>query len=171
MKKSKIFLFICLAFILGIFISPWIKIPFNILEGLFIFGIFWIIFLWPRENEKILSWNKNKIFNTKMTAVGFCFLSLIFGIFYTQKSLSQQYFLESYNGIKEEIILKGIVIGDLGSKKNTKKIIFKVYKISNLNSQKINPVKYLSSNMVKEKILLYLPSKTNYQYGDEFYSK
>jgi competence protein ComEC len=157
MRKSKIFLFICLAFILGIFISSWIKIPSNILEGVFVLGIFWIIFLWPRENEKIFSWDKNKIFNVKMTIIGFCFLSLIFGIFYFQKNYSKQYFLQSYNETKEEIILKGIVIGDLGNKKTSKKIIFEVYEILFPNSQK----------KIKEKILLYLSSKIDYQYGDE----
>jgi predicted membrane protein len=136
MRKSKIFLFICLAFILGIFISSWIKIPSNILEGVFVLGIFWIIFLWPRENEKIFSWDKNKIFNVKMTIIGFCFLSLIFGIFYFQKNYSKQYFLQSYNEAKEEIILKGIVISDLGNKKTSKKIIFEVYEILFPNSQK-----------------------------------
>lgn len=149
MRKSKIFLFICLSFILGIFIGSWIKIPSFILEGFFILGIFWIIFLWPRENEKIFTWDKNKIFNIKMTALGFCILFLVFGIFYFQKSFSKQYALQIYNDTKEEIILKGIVVGDLGNKKNTKKIIFEVRDVS------------------KEKILIYLPTKLNYQYGDE----
>ncbi|MEK7167075.1 MAG: ComEC/Rec2 family competence protein [Patescibacteria group bacterium] len=157
MRKSKIFLFICLAFISGIFISPYIKIPSNILEGIFIFGIFWIIFLWPRENEKILSWNKNKFFNIKMTIIGFCFLSLIFGIFYFQKSFSKQYALQIYNDTKQEIILKGIVINDLGNKKNSKKIIFEVHEILNQNVK-----------LIKEKILLHLsPFASDYQYGDE----
>ncbi|MBI4652948.1 ComEC/Rec2 family competence protein [Candidatus Kuenenbacteria bacterium] len=177
MRKSKIFLFICLAFILGIFISSWIKIPSIFLEGFFVFEIFWIIFLWPRDNEKILSWDKNKIFNIKMTIIGFCFLSLVFGIFYLQKSFSRQSALQPYNDAKEEIILKGIILNDLGSKKNSKKIIFEVYEIftqratspwlANSNSQKINPIRSLLSNRVKEKILLYLPPKINYQYGDE----
>ncbi len=158
MRKSKTFLFICLAFITGIFISSYIKIPSIALEGFFIFGIFWIIFLWPRENEKIFSWDKNKIFNSKMTIIGFCFLFFIFGIFYLQKSFSKQYILQIYNDTKEELILKGIVVNDLDSKKNSKKIIFEVHEILNQNF-KFN---------IKEKILLQLSSfATDYQYGNE----
>lgn len=65
MTKSKIFLYFCLSFVIGVFIESLIKIPLSALGGFFISGISLIT----------IFWSKNK----KAVVAGLCLLLFAFG--------------------------------------------------------------------------------------------
>ena len=71
-SKSRIFLYLCLSFILGIFIASLIKIPFALIGGFFVFGILLAAIFWTRDRRIIV--------------IGFCIMIFALGILrYIQK--------------------------------------------------------------------------------------
>ena len=96
MTKSKIFLYLCLFFIGGVFIASFFKIPLEVFFGILIFGII-LITVW-RKQRKIL-------------VFGFCLIILSFGIFrfyQVDKIETSPDFIHYYNN-KGKISFEGII--------------------------------------------------------------
>ena len=96
MTKSKIFLYLCLFFIGGVFIASFFKIPLEILWGILIFGII-LITIWRKER--------------KILVFGFCLIILSFGIFrfyQVNKIETSPDFVHYYNG-KGKVSFEGII--------------------------------------------------------------
>jgi len=142
MTKSKIFLYLCLSFIGGIFIASFFEIPLEILWGILIFGII-LITIW-RQQRKILFF-------------GLCLVVLSFGIFrcyQANKIETSSGFIHYYND-KGKISFEGIA-GESDIRKDKIKIIVKTKKIFfKKKEQKISG-----------KVLITLNRYPEYQYGD-----
>src|SRR3989344_7847193 len=77
MTKSKIFLFLLLSFIGGIFLYSLIKIPVVVMIGVFIFGFLFLIFsIFKKDRRKII--------------FGFCVLTLAFGVWRSHEIMSHR---------------------------------------------------------------------------------
>lgn len=98
MKKSRVFLFLLLSFILGVFFYSIVKIPIIIMGGFLIIGLFTLIFAFvKKDRQKIV--------------IGLCVLMLIFGIWRSYKVFSNGYPEVAKNFISEQkITFEGIVV-------------------------------------------------------------
>lgn len=150
MTPSKIFLFFCISFILGISLGSFIKIPSFCFFGFLIFGILIILFFW-----------KNK----KIFVLGFSILFLIFGIWRYQqvesKIINDE--LQKYRDLNKDITLIGVVLQEPEIREKSQKLIIKVEKIE--NPQQVvykNNEKYFQG-----KILVITKRYPEYQYGDK----
>lgn len=94
MTSSKILLYFCLSFILGIFLSSIFKIPQQVLLGNLILAILLILISWKYE---------------KMMFFGFCILFLVLGIWRHQVTLLGIENSKIKNFIGQNIILLGLV--------------------------------------------------------------
>jgi len=152
MTASKIFLYFCLSFIGGIFLSSIFLIPQLILLGVLILGILLISIF-----------GKYK----KFVIIGFCLLFLVLGIWryqlaqlkilnsklrnYTSGDISSLH--SKYNNREEVVSLIGIVIQEPDIREKTIKSIIEV---ENLEGETIN-----------EKILVTAWRYPEYKYGDK----
>ena len=142
MTKSKIFLYLCLFFIGGVFIASFFKIPLEVLWGILIFGII-LITVWRKER--------------KILVFGFCLIVLSFGIFrfyQVNKIETSPDFVHYYNG-KGKVSFEGI-ISEPDIKKDKIKIV--------LNAEKIFFQK--EEKEISGKVLATLNRYPEYQYGD-----
>ena len=77
MTKSKIFLFLLLSFIVGVFLYSLIKVPVTVIAGIFIFGFLFLIFsFFKKDRRKII--------------FGFCILMLAFGVWRSHEIMSRR---------------------------------------------------------------------------------
>jgi len=77
MTKSKIFLFLLLSFIVGVFLYSLIKVPITVMVGIFIFGFLFLIFsFFKKDRRKII--------------FGFCILMLAFGVWRSHEIMSRR---------------------------------------------------------------------------------
>lgn len=147
MNKAKIFLLLCVSFIVGIGLSSLIKIPPPFLGGILILGIFLISVFW-----------KNK----KFVLVGFCVI-VAAAAFWRQdflskpENLSPEIPISSYNDSGE-----ASVIGIIGNEPDVGSASVK-YEV---NALKIKLAGGIEKN-VGGKILITARKYPLYQYGDE----
>jgi len=140
MTKSNIFLYLCLAFLGGIFLSSFFRLPQILIFGILILGIALISVLFKHK---------------KLVIIGFCVLFLAFGI-YRYQSADLKFTnndLRKLNDSDKNIVLIGIVFSepDVGEK-NTK-LIIKVGTLDEVPEQ--------------GKILITVKNYPEYQYGDK----
>jgi len=95
MHKAQIFLYLCLAFILGVFIQSQINISQLLWLGIFILGIM----------LATIFWSKNK----KVVVVGFCLMVLVAGVGRYLTSSQGGNLTKQFND-KEKIVLAGVVV-------------------------------------------------------------
>jgi competence protein ComEC len=120
MTSSKILFFLCIAFVLGIFLESVIKIP-QIFLWAFLFAAILIIFIslalpsFPRKRESRLSalTEPGSPIRSGMTVTGFCFLFLILGILRVQITEFNivNDALSKFNG-KGSVTLTGVIINE-----------------------------------------------------------
>ena len=102
MSKSRIFLYFCLAFVVGIAVSSFIFIPQLALLGFLILGIFLIAVFWRHK---------------KLTIFGFCFLFLALGIWRNQQALSKIIYPE-----EQTVAFTGLVAAEPDVRDNNTKL-------------------------------------------------
>ncbi len=142
MTPSKLFLYFCLSFIVGIFVGSFLGFPAPLdvyyLMGL-ILGILLISVFWPKK---------------KLVVIGFCILFLTVGISRHQAvSLSRTVLDSEQNDKETAVVLEGVVAGEPNFGKNTAKLTIKV---ENLDGENANG-----------KILITTYRYPEYQYGDK----
>jgi len=134
MAKSKIFLYFCLSFAGGIFLNSVISISQLILLGFLILGIIFISAFWKYK---------------KFVVLGFCFLLLVFGVFWHQRSLNQisQSQLQDYNLAGETIEFTGQVVAEPDVREKSTKLT-------------------IQPEGMEGKVLVTVNRYLGYQYGD-----
>ena len=160
MTKSKIFLYFCLSFIGGIFLSSTIFVPalgfslgsrvYLLLPGL-ILGILLISILWQYK---------------KIVVIGFCILFLVAGIYRHQqaelKIINNE--LKSHNDTGKEIILTGVISKEADIRSNNIKLIITPEEIQNAaNLQNAEN----RSRHFEGRVLVTTNRYPEYQYGDK----
>ena len=144
MTPSKIFLYFCLSFVGGIFISsilgflPGSRV-YLLLPGL-ISGLILISVLWRYK---------------KVVVFGFCILFLVFGIWRHQQTEIQisKSKLQIFKDIEEKVVLVGIVLTEPDIKEKTIKLT--------IETENINEIP------MKGKVLITTNRYPEYQYGDK----
>ncbi len=116
MTASKIFLYFCLSFIGGIFLSSIFKIPVFLILLILILGILLISVFWRYKG---------------FVLIGFCLLFLIAGIYRYQLAESAviNNELRKLNDSSQEITLIGIVSDEPDIREKTQKLIIKIEKM------------------------------------------
>lgn len=142
MSPSKIFLYFCLFFIGGIFLSSISKISIFLILIILILGILLISVFW-----------KYKIF----VIAGFCILFLVLGIWRHQTALSKIENSEIKNFIGKEITLIGLVAEEPSLREKSTRLTIKIEKIE----AQVRPM------LIKEKVLMMTWRYPEYQYGDK----
>lgn len=143
MHKSKIFLLICLAFILGVGLNSWLKVSAPFIFYYFIFlAILILLFLFRSQ--------------LKLKIIFLCLLFLILGIFRYQLSLpkinpSQ---IQFYNG--REVIFRGEVIREPN-------LTFKSLQLTIKSSEILLKQKW---KKISGRVLVNLPPYADFRYGD-----
>ncbi len=146
MTPSKIFLYFCLSFIGGIFISSifinklgFLTLHIILYAGL-ILGILLITTLWIHK---------------KLVVIGFCILFLVLGIWRHQSSLEQlvKSKLQIFNNTEENITLIGIVVAEPDVKEKSAQLKIEVKNISDLS--------------VNGRVLVSNLKYPEYKYGDK----
>jgi competence protein ComEC len=148
MSASKIFLYFCLSFVSGIFISsilgllPGSKVYF-LLPGL-IFGLILISVFWKYK---------------KIAVFSFCLLLLIFGIWHHQKSEEKlvNSKMQAYNDSGQIISLVGVVSKEPDLGKNSTKLTIDSERLV-INGERIN---------VSGRVLVTAGRYPEYKYGDK----
>lgn len=102
MTKSKIFLYFCLSFIIGVLLSSVCFMPQLIMLGFLILGILLISVLWQYK---------------KMVVLGFCLLFLVFGIWRHQQALSN-----IPQVVEQNISFVGVVVAEPNIRQNHTKL-------------------------------------------------
>jgi hypothetical protein len=128
MMSSKIFLYFCLSFIGGIFISSFLSIFQPVLLAILILGILLISVFWPfgrlgaGDNYK------------KITIASFCLLFLALGFWRHQNAelRIKKNELRRFNDSNEIVTLTGVVAAEPDIREKTQKIIIKIENINNL---------------------------------------
>lgn len=92
--KSKIFLYFCLSFAIGILSASFLPIPNLVLFSAAIVSVIFISIFWR---------------NRKIVIAGFCLIFLALGIYRFQSAAEEKSFISAYNDSKENIIIHGIV--------------------------------------------------------------
>lgn len=141
MTASKIFLYFCLSFIIGIFINSLIKIPQYSLWGLLFLGVLLVFGALFLKKDLIV-------------VLGFCILFLTIGIMRHQiadfQFLNNE--LRKYNDVEKEFTLIGTIIEEPDIKEKSIKL---TVKIQDLDGKNIN-----------EKLLITANRYPEYKYGD-----
>jgi len=149
MSLSKIFLFSCLAFIIGVFLG---LITQN--AQLILLGVLFLISFISSLAFKKLRW-----------LIVFCLIFFIFGFLradFSQAKIADNE-LQNFNG--QEIVLDGIVVKEPEITQKNQKLVIEVQKISGGRSSVSSP--FIGSG----KVLVYTSFYPKYQYGDELQIK
>jgi competence protein ComEC len=152
--KSKIFLYFCLSFVLGIFIASFLKIPIPALFAAAIFAVVAISAFW-RKKEIVIA--------------GFCLFFLILGIFRFQSVSVGKNFIVQHGDSKDKIILQGIVAEEPDVRIKDTRYILMVQSSNELGSsasQSKPSFQVKPEKLNLGKILVTLPHYPAYRYGD-----
>jgi len=109
MTASRVFLYFCLCFVLGIVLSSFLQICQAVLLGFLILGIFLISIFWSYK---------------KLAIVGFCLLFLTVGIWRHQQALSEIVYPE-----EQEITFIGIVAAEPDVRETNIKLTIKTEEV------------------------------------------
>jgi competence protein ComEC len=145
MTASKIFLYFCLSFILGIFLSSFFKISLPVLLVFLILGIILLSVLWKYKT---------------LVVIGFCILFLVAGIWRHQLALSkiENNKLRKFNDLDQKISLIGVVSAEPDIREKSQKLIIQPKEIQHHG---------LVSGTKQDKILVTTRRYPEYQYGDK----
>ena len=141
LTKSKIFLYFCLSFILGVALVSFMNIP-QLVSGIFLVGaIIAVIASWQRR------WD--------LVVLGFCVIFAVAGIwrFQSQSRISEND-ISKFNE-KGRIVFSGIVGEEPDIRMENQKITVRIVKIVGIDKN------------VQGKILITASKYPEYQYGDE----
>jgi len=144
MTASKIFLYFCLSFIGGIFLSSFFVLHLLVLGGGLILGILLISVFWQYKT---------------LAVIGFCILFLIAGIWRHQVAESKVFNneLRKHNDLGETIILIGVVANEPDVREKTVKLTIQ-------NEQLVISNQQLA---ISDKVLVTTWRYPEYQYGDK----
>lgn len=147
MTKSKIFLYFCLSFIIGIGLSSFLIIPVNIAGIILVVGISLIIVWWRC--------------NSRLVVLGFCAILAALGAYRYSVSLGQNFGAEVnnlslYNNYSESVLISGIISGEPDERSSNIKYEVKSQGVD------INGVE----NKVDGKFLVTINKYPSYHYGD-----
>lgn len=166
MSKSKIFLFFCLSFILGVGIAPYFSFSAFLRIFLILAAVIFIFVFW--KNQKIIVFL-------------LCFIFFIFGAWrydlmenkITSKNLS-------YYNDKEEILFEGIISAEPDIRTSQTKLTLeskKIYLLSGVEKKEMakslgksifyKDLQDLPQKEIQGKILLDLPRHPEYNFGDQ----
>lgn len=156
MTISRIFLYLCISFIVGIFLGPILVFLIKNKEIImllgFALGILLILYVF---------WFFNREKRNKIIVIGFCILFLILGIW--RYDLIEQRInnneLNQINDLEDIIVLTGIVSKEVDVRDNHLKIIIESEKIFNLNFK-------TQIFDVRGKVLLITHRYPEFEYGD-----
>ncbi len=146
LTKSKIFLFFCLSFILGVALASLVPIPY-FLSGIFLIaGIILIILFWDKKREFVV--------------LGFCLFFVIFGIWrFQSKTEIKDCDISQFNG-KSKIALISVVANQPERKMENQRIV--------VEAQFLEGKSFTAeSRVVNGKILITANKYPEFQYGDE----
>jgi competence protein ComEC len=142
MSKSQIFLYLCLSFILGVFIQSLLNIPLALWLGILSLGII----------SAAIFWSQNK----KLVVAGFCLMILAGGAVRTSQVLITESSLKQYNDPPAgggEIVLIGVIVDEPDERSDSIR-----YKIV---------VKKVGKQKIIGNILLVAKKYPDYNYGDQ----
>lgn len=164
--KSRIFLYFCLSFALGILSASFLTFPVLFLSAAVIISITFISIFW---HEK------------KFVIICFCIIFVILGIYRFQSVAEKTSFIAGYNDRPEKVILEGIVVEEpdvrIGDTQYVVQVQSPKSKVALRQAQGDNNVMVSLSNHSNEenqnstgqnlgKVLVTLPHYPEYQYGD-----
>ena len=154
MTASKIFLYFCLLFIGGIFLSSFLEISHLLLLGFLILGTLLISVFWPFGELRA------SVRRKQLAVIGFCFLFLVVGIWRHQQAELRitNNELRKYNDLEQNITLIGQVTKEPDIRENNIKLTIQVESI-NWNEK--------CSRSIKGKVLATTWRYPEYQYGDK----
>lgn len=149
MTTSKIFLYFCLSFIVGIFLSSFFQISLLALLAFLILGLLLISIFWTRK---------------KLVVIGFCILFLVLGIWRHQNCELEirNNELRKLNDLNGKITLIGIVSDEPDIREKSQKLTIKIQKIQNFHA-----LEQGSLTEIQEKILITIWRYPEYRYGDK----
>jgi len=140
LTKSKIFLFLCLSFILGVAVASFISIP-RLLVGIFlIIAIIIIILFYGRGREAVV--------------FGFCIIFAVAGIWQFQKK--NEIYEKTIKLLNEKgrVVLEGIIDEEPDDRPENQRIVVEVDKIAGFGE------------MARGKVLVVINKYPKYEYGD-----
>jgi len=117
MTKSKIFLYLCLSFVIGVLVSSVVGIPQSVWLGVLILGTLIIVL------ATILR------LDLKIIILGFCLLVLVGGIVRHQSILTSNIVGEVEKYYDQEVSLRGVIVGEPEKRINHQKFQFKTKEI------------------------------------------
>lgn len=170
MTASKIFFWFCLAFLAGLAIESFFRVPRLFLLGIFFLATFLIIAsvgikaaerTSPEGGSSIAGIFLTSLFWKQKGAVifGFAIIFLAFGIFRHQMAESEitKNDLAKFNDINSSIVLYGKIIEDPVIGEKTTKLIIETERITISNE---------TTEISSSKILVFAKRYPEYQYGD-----
>lgn len=144
MTHSKIFLYLCLSFIGGIFLSSFLEISQLLMLIFLILGLIFISVFWKRKN---------------LVIVGFCLLFLVAGIWRLQivelKISNNE--LKKYSDSGETTVLTGVVVTEPDIREKSQKLTIKIQEIK---------IDENTSRYISGRVLVNTWRYPEYQYGD-----
>jgi len=145
LTKSKIFLYFCFSFIIGVAIASFIKIPLLVSGVFLIVGLLLIVLFWQRK------WD--------LVVVGFCLLFLIAGIWrFNEKSKILENDISQFNE-KGRIEFIGLVVSQPEMRTENQKLVVDVLEIR-------LPVE-VGSSKINGKVLITTERYPEYHYGQK----
>jgi len=147
MSKSKIFLFLCLSFILGVFIQSLLNFPQLLWLGILILGVV-MAAIW---------WGKSK----KAAIIGFCLVFLFFGAWRFGQALNPANSIKQFND-KGNIILVGKIIEEPDVRADNIKYKIKTGKVA----QNLFLSREINFAPASGNLLLVAKKYPEYRYGD-----
>jgi competence protein ComEC len=154
MTPSRTFLYFCLSFIGGIFLSSFFNFSKPTLLGFLILGILLISVLWSYK---------------KIVVFGFCLLFLVLGIWRHQVAEIQisKSKLQIYNDREEIITLVGIISTEPDIREKSQKLIVKIKEIQNLLALTHESIALFGGNPDGARVLVTTHRYPEYRYGDK----
>jgi competence protein ComEC len=144
LSKSKILLYLCLAFISGVLLDSLITIPWLLWRGILVLAVIIIIFSWLRNKQQII-------------VGGFCLLILVGGIWRHQTTLIDDLVDQISQYHNQEITFKGVIIKEPERRISQTKMQVKAKEIEIGQDWTV----------VSGKVLMTTELYPEYNYGDE----
>ncbi len=141
MTPSKILFYICVSFVIGIFLESLVIIPQIFVWGILFLGVLAIFASFFTLSPKIRSFGfLETIKNDQIAVVGFCILFLVLGIVRLQISNTniQNDLLKKLNDLPNKIILTGQIIDGPDIRDSSQKLKVKIDKVESIVLATVN---------------------------------
>lgn len=150
MTASKIFLYFCLSFVGGIFLSSFFQFPRLLMLVFLILGMILISVLWRYK---------------KIVVLGFCILFLVLGIWRHQLAEIQisSSELQIYNDIEEVVALLGMVAAEPDIREKIQRLTIKIKGLDGNPEEPPSP----EEGAYGARVLVTADRYPEYQYGDK----